>query len=486
MGNITIISSISAYEIVKKVKCKKPVYSPAIMRPEACTLNSKREKKMYKKKLLAGLLVGILAFGTSGCGGDGQDKQGSEQNSSDGGKVKLTGMVWGNTESHEKMTEELFKANPELADKYEVEWIIGGEGDANVAEKIRLALSANEAAADFVQLNYTQVAEFAEAECLEDVSASIEKYQGDLLDAAVTLSQYKDQTIAFPFELKPRLWFYRSDIFEEAQVDAAQIKDVDSLIEAGKKIQAIYPDSYIWNIGPDATAYNYFLTLSGNGARFNDEEGNYTVASDPGVKSMLEDYKKLVDSGVVMNVSDWTKDWENALNDGTLVSQLSAAWLSQDSFLPTYASGQEGKWKAAVWPELGGADGGSDAGGSVFVIPAFSSAPKEAAEFLEALTLSEEGRIAIYNNVFAIPVNRKALESDAVNTPNAFLGDSLLSAQEQALEQYKIFDYSPKAAQETTIAIEYFTKAVYGDMSIEEAMEAAQEDMENIIGNAYQ
>lgn len=435
---------------------------------------------MYKKKLLKSLLALALAFGMTGCGSK------VEKQFTDDGKIKLTGMVWGSTENHEKMTEELFQANPELADKYEIEWIIGGEGDSNVAEKIRLALSANTAAADFVQLNYTQVAEFAEAECLKDISSSIDKYRDDLLDAAVMLSQYKGQSVAFPFELKPRLWFYREDIFQEAGVDASQIHNADDLIEAGRKIQAVHPECYIWNIGSDAPAYSYFLTLSGNGAGFHDADGNYKIVSDQGVRSMLEDYKKIVDSGVVMNTSDWTKDWENALNDGTLVSQLSASWLSQDTFLPTYADGQEGKWKAAVWPQLGGADGGSDAGGSVFVIPAFSSAPEEAAEFLEALTLSEEGRLALYHKILAIPVNQNVLESEEVKQPDAFFGDSLLQAEKEALKQYRIFDYSPKAAQETTIAVEYFTKAVYGRMGIDEALEAAQTDMRNMLLNAYQ
>ena len=46
--------------------------------------------------------------------------------------------------------------------------------------------------------------------------------------------------VTFPFELKPRVWYYRSDIFEEAGIDVSQIKTTDDFIEAGKAIQKIY------------------------------------------------------------------------------------------------------------------------------------------------------------------------------------------------------------------------------------------------------
>lgn len=437
---------------------------------------------MVKKRITGMLCIAVLALGLTGCG---KESAGSPEESVQvSEKIKLTGMVWGGTESHEEITKLLFEDNPALAEKYEVEWIIGGQGDGEVAEKIRLALSANEPIADFVQINYTQLAEFAQAGILADTSASITKYQDVLAEGAITLSQYNGQHVAFPFELKPRVWYYRADIFEEAGVDVNTVKTVDDLIAAGKKIQAVDPGAYIWNLGADAPAYSFFMTLSGNGARFSDEDGNYCINTDPGVRTMLEEYKKLVDSGVVLAVSDWTTDWENALNDGTLVSQLGAGWLAQNAFLPTYASGQEGKWQATTWPGLAGADAGSDAGGSVFAIPAFSSNPKAAAEFLEELTLSESGSKAIYDVIAAIPVNKKTLAHEDVQKPNPFFGESLLAAQTKALEQFAVFNYSSKAESEITIVLEYFIKAVGGELSIDDALNQAQSDLETMIGNA--
>jgi len=204
------------------------------------------------------------------------------------------------------------------------------------------------------------------------------------------------------------------------------------------------------------------------------------------VRAVLEDYKKLVDAGVVMNVSDWTPDWESSLNNGTIVSQLSAGWLAQDIFLPTYAGAEQaGLWAATTWPQLGGSKGGSDSGGSVFAIPTFSAYPEEAAEFLSYLTLSEEGTKIIFEEIACVPINKNSLNDPAVQAPNAFFGPSLLEAQIKGLDQLMVFNFSPNAGAEIDIVNEYFIKAIYGEMSIDDALEAAENDLTLMIGNAY-
>jgi len=336
-----------------------------------------------------------------------------------------------------------------------------------------------------VQLNYTQVPEFASAGALRDVSRQINQYASALLDGAVNISKYEGRAVVFPFELKPRVWYYRADIFAQAGVDVATIVTVDDLIEAGKRLQAVAPGTYIWNFGANIADYLFYLALSGNGATFSDANGNYTIASDPGVRAVLEDYKKLVDSGVVMNVSDWSTDWENALNSGTIVSQLSAGWLAQGIFLPTFAGPEQaGLWAATTWPRLGGSRGGSDAGGSVFAIPTFARNQEAAADFLAHLTLSEAGTKIIFDEISAVPINKNALNNPDVRRPNPYFGASLLEAQIAGLNELMVFNYSPKAGAEADIVNEYFIRAIYGQMSIDDALQAAQRDLVTMLGNA--
>ena len=241
----------------------------------------------------------------------------AEPEPSGGEKVKLVGMTWGSTATIENYTKEFFGQNPEMAAKYEVEWVVGGKGDDDVTERIRLALSSGEYVADFVQLNYTQVPEFAREGVLTDVNDVLKKYEADIADGGLQLMRYEDSTVAFPFELKPRVWFYRSDIFEEAGINADEIKTTDDFIAAGRKLQDKFPGKYICNVGSSAPGYLFYMALSGNGARFTDDNGNYIISQDEGTKKVLEDCKKIVESGVSMDVSDFTTDWEAALLAGS-------------------------------------------------------------------------------------------------------------------------------------------------------------------------
>ena len=87
----------------------------------------------------------------------------------------------------------------------------------------------------------------------------------------------------------------------------------------------------------------------------------------------------------------------------------------------------------------------------------------------------------------SLPQNTKALEDEALFAEQAkgYFGDTFVNAQKAAFDKYAIFDYSPNASAEQTIVMEYFTKAIYGQMSIDDALNAAQNDLQIMIGNAF-
>lgn len=423
------------------------------------------------KKLFAMLLALALLLGLSSATAE---------------KITLTGMCWGSTGQYEQLIADVFAAMPELAEKYEVNWVLAGSGDNDSAEKIRLALMSGENLCDFCVLNYTQIPEFARAEALVDIGETVKAYEDVMAESAKSLVQYEGTVVGVPFEVKTKVWFYRADIFEECGVNVEDIVDTDSFIAAGLKIQETYPNSYMWNLGPNVAAYSFYLTLSGNGASFFDADGNYTIASDEGTRLMLEDYKKMIDAGVIANISDWTPDWESALADGTILTQPCAAWLGQDIFLPTY-SGEGNVWKVTTWPVIGGTDAGSDAGGSVMVVPTFSANAEAAADLIASICLSEEGSKIVFKTNGSLPQNTEALKDEELFAESAkgYFGDTFVNAQMAAFDKFGVFNYSPNASAEQDIVCEYFIKAIYGEMSIDDALNAAQADLELMIGNAF-
>ena len=101
------------------------------------------------------------------------------------------------------------------------------------------------------------------------------------------------------------------------------------------------------------------------------------------------------------------------------------------------------------------------------------------------MTLSEEGTLAIWDSIKSYPINTKAMESDKLQSENAFFGPSLVEAEKTAIENLNIFQHTPKAMAESDIVVPYFTKAVNGEISIDDALAMAQEDLEVQLGNAY-
>ncbi|TVY07504.1 ABC transporter substrate-binding protein [Paenibacillus cremeus] len=399
------------------------------------------------------------------------------------GKVKLTWMVWGSTETVEKATESLFKAYPEMKDKVEIEGLVGGAGDPDVAKKLRLALAANEDMPDIVMLNRTQLTEFAEAGILEDLTDVMKPVQGNLTQAAIELASYKNKFVTFPYEVKTKVWFYRKDMFDEAGIDPSKVKNIDDLIAAGKKLREKFPNSYIWNLGKQIAGYDLGMIVSGNGAKFTDDKGEYVIASDPGVRKAFEMFKQLKDSGVTVDINDFTPDWEKAFANGTIASSLISNWFK--NFLPKYAPDQAGKWATAEWPILADADGGSEAGGSIFVIPAKGKHKKEAKEVLSKLLLTKQGALALNEIRSITPILKDALQDPQITQPHKFFGATLPQTEAKALEKVKVFSFSPAADLERSTMNEALSKYLTGGGTLDQILKQAETDLKNQVGNPY-
>lgn len=428
---------------------------------------------------------------TNNSGSDATKQAGSSaSNTADngsGGVKKLVGMVWGSSEVHQNLDKGLREVFPEFNNKATVEWVIGGPGDGDVAQKIRLGLSANDSPCDFVMLNYTQVPEFAEAGVLLDLSDTVDQYASDLLSGGLALTKYKDKTIAFPYAINAKLWFYRKDMFDAAGIDPAQVKNLDDFIAAGKKLQGKYPKSYMWQLGQSNPMYNYMMVLSGTDARFADDKGNFLLEQDPNFRKTLEAMKRMVDEKVVANISEWTPDWEKAFSDSTIASDLCATWLAVPIFLPKYAGdSQAGKWAVTQWPSFIGESGGSEAGGAVMVIPKFSKEPELCKEYLSKMFLTKEGSMMFHKTTNYFPAVKSAAMDPIVQSPNAFFGQSLPVETMKAIENFKIFKWDPAAQQELNIVQPYFDKAINGQISIDDALKGATNDLKNQIGNPYE
>ncbi|WBU37447.1 ABC transporter substrate-binding protein [Homoserinibacter sp. YIM 151385] len=401
-----------------------------------------------------------------------------------GGPVTL--LTWGDTKFAELQGETYNDTFPD--EEIDLKVVSGGQDDADSLEKFRLALSSGQDIPDIVQLNYSSLAEFAEAGVLAD----LEPYVGDQLDgitnAGQELMQYDDQLLAVPYEVKTKLWFYRTDLFQEAGIDVAEVRTQDDFIAAGEKLQLVAPESYMWNLGPNPAAYNLGEILSGNGARFSEKEPEcaIVVESDPGVRDGFTALKELRESGVVEpNIDDFSPEWQSGLADGTIASTLLASWFP--SFLEEYAPDLAGKWGVTTWPEIGGADGGSEAAGSIFVIPADAPNKDAAARLLAGTLIDDEGAQAYVDaRGGSFPSAVAAVVENAKSTPNEYFGDSLATAYEASSENYSVFPYDPASLTEAGIVQEQLVNYLAADdRDPSSFLQTAQQQIESQVGCPY-
>lgn len=428
------------------------------------------------RRILAFVLMGIMVFGMCAITGTASAE-----------KQVIRWMVWGSPDGWNDKINILYETYPEYAEKYDIQVEVGGKSDGEVAQKLRLALSAGTDIPDIVQFNYSGMLGFAAMDVLYDLTASMASYADDLLGGAKQLIQYQGKTVAFPVFLKSKLWFYRKDMFDQAGIDPAQIVTEDDFIAAGHKLHEAFPDSYIWNIGPSIAGYDLGMVLSGNGASFCDTDGNYTVATDPGVRQAFAFFKRLLDEDIVLNVSDFTPDWEQAFANGSLASTLNASWFASKSYIPVYAPDQAGKWAVAQWPEVGGSVGGSDSGGSVSAIPAQAKNIDAAIDILQKITFDPTIREKIFASQGQLPLSKTLIDQELYNQPDPYFGATLPLERNISLgDRFKVFNYTPAASLEFTLMNQYLNIFLQGEMTLDEALQNAQQDLANQIGNPYQ
>jgi ABC-type glycerol-3-phosphate transport system substrate-binding protein len=432
------------------------------------------------KKLSTLLLAVLFVIGMVPVfAGAGKEDTGTSQ-----GPKKITWMSWGHARPQEIRNEALQSIG--LSDRYVIESVVGGTGVSEVIEKIRLAFASKTNLPDIFQTSSMYFPEMAASGMLADVSTVYTKYNNQLLDGMKELCSYNGKQYAFPYCENTLIWIYRTDIFAKAGIDPAGIKNTDDFIAAGKKLLSAVPNAHIHsgNVGNFVGIFNW-LAPGAAITSLIDSSGNYVFNKDPKVNKLLQDIKKILDSGISYNVSDWTPDWEQGFANDRIVSYLTCNWFKDAAFLPKYAPGTSGKWGAAVWPEIGGSRGGSENGGAMIMVLKDSPNREAAIDMLTQLTFTKEGSLATYkaSGNALTPAIIDAYNDPVVAAGDSFFGNVFWKAELESMKRYVTWDFTPAAGLENTILNSYIESYLSGKMGLQEALDAAVRDMTTQIGN---
>jgi multiple sugar transport system substrate-binding protein len=450
-----------------------------------------------------GFLVGgagtALALALAACTASGGSSSGST--TAAGGKAAtLSVWLWANGPATATGLNNAAKTSSDLKNVTVSNPVVAAS-DYAVAQKLSLALSAHSTLPDIVYLNYTEVPEFAATGALADISDVVGPVSSDLYSGAKAIASYQGKDVAFPQNINSKLFYYRADLFEQAGIDATSIKTSDDFIEAGKKFHAKFPKQYIMNVNTQPPQYVFGEQISAYAPiTFADKNGKYLIESNPAYKEVLTFMRELKTSGIAYPVDDFTTDWPGAIKNEYICGFLSASWMSQ--FLPSYAgTAQTGKWKTIPWPTLSPLQDqklGSDAGGSVMVVP--KGAPHEAIaiELLRQARFTQEGSKAYQSATGASSVLKSAQDSiiadakkstsstDQLATNLKFFGADYITEQFNSFDNARAFGYDPQATKEwNSILPNWLNKTMTNSGSIESILAGLQSDLTTQVGNPY-
>lgn len=229
------------------------------------------------------------------------------------------------------------------------------------------------------QTGYAEVPQLYVKGLLQDVADEAKKYEDDFSAGAFSGMKVGDAIVGLPQDTGPLVYFYNETAFTELGLEAPKTLDdltADSATAAaaGKFITAFTPDEATnWLAGQSAAAGDTWFSTSGDKWKVDAEgEGSQRVAAF---------WQGLLDSKQTLATERWGEGFTAALNDGSLIGHVGAAW--EAGFLLDSLDGTpaEGQWRVAQLPDFGaGAMSGPDGGSGVSVMKGCEH-PAEAMKF---------------------------------------------------------------------------------------------------------
>ncbi len=311
----------------------------------------------------------------------------------------------------------------------------------------------------------------------------------DLTDSGIDFSQFAEAKTAYsvvdgknygvPFDNGAVVACYRTDVLEEAGLTIDDFTDVtwEQYIENGKKVLEKTNKPLLSCQAGESDVI--MMMMQSCGASLFDEEGNPAMVGNETLTKVMETYKALVDSGVLIEVNDWDQ-YVATLTNETVAGTINGCWIMASI---QSAEDQSGKWGITNMPKLDGVDGAtnySNNGGSSWCVTSNCQNPDLAKDFL-AKTFA--GSVPFYETILpasaAIATYLPAGDSDVYGEPAEFYGGDAVFK--------KIVEYAGKTPSNNTGVYYYEARnyiatamqnVINNGTSIEDEVKAAQEQVE--------
>lgn len=273
----------------------------------------------------------------------------------------------------------------------------------------------------------------------------------DLTNSGIDYSQFAAGKTAYsvvdgknygvPFDNGAVIGCYRTDVLEQAGLTVDDFTDItwDQYIENGKKVLDATGKPLISMQAGECDLIMMMLQSAGS-SLFN-EDGTANIVNNDTLKAVMETYKALKDSGVLVEVNSWD-EYVGSFVSGDVAGTINGCWIMAS--IQT-AEDQAGNWAVTNMPSLVGVSNAtnySNNGGSSWAVTSNCQNTELAFDFL-ASTFA--GSAELYDNILpsgALATWAPAGDSDAYGVANDFFGGDAVSA--------KIVEYSTKVPSNIT------------------------------------
>src|SRR3954447_14542305 len=314
-------------------------------------------------------------------------------------------------------------------------------------------------------------AEFGSKHIVEDITSDVNSLPvGQIFPGAIQMALYQKKYYGQPWILDTKYLYYNKDMCSKAGVSTAELKTLDGLVGALKKIKSQGLVQFPW-IGSwaqaEAVICDYAQFLGAYDGKFLDSSGKATFNKGGGVKA-LEFMKMLIDQGLANPAStssledDVLKSFtegQNALNLNWTF-QLATANDPKQSKVP----GQCGILHTPAGP-AGSAPGCN--GGQPVMIAANAEHPVEAWEYIKFISSQAQQNqtatvsLPIWSSSYTDPKVIKQAGKDLVSVAKTQLPDMILRPQ--------VVNYNACSSQ---LQVE-IQNALLGKKSVQDALNSA-------------
>lgn len=234
-------------------------------------------------------------------------------------------------------------------------------------------------AACLAQVGYAELPSAFADGIVKDVTEFVTDDAKKTYAGTIDMMSVGGKYFGIPQDNGPLVYYYNAAEFEKLGIEVPTT--AEEFTAAAKK--AADAGKYIFTYQTDEIG-NMFagLAIAAGGAPYEVSGDGYKVnwGSDAGVKKAADFVQKMVDDKSALSVIRWdTSSFDAKVADGTIIGGIGAAW--EYGGYVAAAKGQEGQWKVAQLPDLGGGALTGPDGGSGVAVTASCEYPEQAMKF---------------------------------------------------------------------------------------------------------